>query len=181
MNHPSDEGAEKDQVEGETHGRSYRNVGEEGVGKGKEQQDGSEREGREAGSPLTPGPQRCYQARPGRKILPGSLHIPASARLVLQPCSAARHCLWQPHSPALVSRPQRHLARLREACGGRGPPPSLPTPPLNPAGRRKEGAGWAPQGPLPGPLLSVWGEEADSQARATPPGTQPLFCPLLTV
>lgn len=169
------EEAERDHVEVETHGHSYRNVGGGGDRQGvrREQQDGREREGkerREACSPLTSGPQRCYQARPSRKILPGSLHIPASAGLVLQPRGAAGHCLWQPHSPALVSRPPRHLARLREACGGRGPPPSLPTPPLNPAGSRKDRAGWAPQRPLPGSSQHVQGEEADPQAGATSQG-----------
>lgn len=162
-------------------------MGEEGADKvgRRGQQDGLEREGRdrrEAGSPLTPGPQRCYQARPCRKILPGSLHIPASAGLVLQPRGAAGHCLWQPHSPALVSRPQRHLARLRKACGGRGPTPSLPLPPLNPAGRRKEGAGWALKGPLPGSLLSVWEEEEDPRHRpATARTTESHLCQFLAV
>lgn len=164
---PSEEGAGKEQVEVKTHGHSYRDVGEEAGGERKEQQDGREREGREAGSPLTPGPQRCYQVRPGRKILPGSLHIPASAgwfySLAVLPDTVYGSPILQPLSPG----PKGIWP------GSPPPPPSLPTPPLNPAGRRKEGTGWAPQGPLPSSLLSVWGEDADSQAWATQQGPNP--------
>ena len=46
-------------------------------GERKEQQDGREREGREAGSPLTPGPQRCYQvSQAGKSFLDPSTFQP---------------------------------------------------------------------------------------------------------
>lgn len=86
------------------------------------------REGWEAGSPLTPGPKDAIRPDPPEKsFLDPSTFQPLLGwfySLMVQP----GHCLWQPHSPALVSRPQRHLARLREACGGRGLPGPVSQP-----------------------------------------------------
>lgn len=123
---PSEEGAEKEQVEVKTHGHSYRNVGEE-AGRGKERAAGWPGEGGEGGGlPFDP---RAPKMLSGQTRPENPSWIPPHSSLcglVLQPCGAAGHCLWQPHSPALVSRPQRHLARLREARGGRGPPRPRP-------------------------------------------------------
>lgn len=69
-------------------------------GERKEQQDGWEREGWKAGSPLTPGPQRCYQARPaGKSFLDPSTFQPLPAGFT------ASRCCWTLFMAAPFSSP----------------------------------------------------------------------------
>lgn len=129
------------------------------------------------GLPFDPRPQRCYQARPSGKILPGSLHIPASAGLVLQPHGAARTLFMAaPFSSPCLQAPKAS-GQVEGGLWGQGSPrPSFPAPPLNPAGRRKEGAGCPTWGPSR--LLTVSArEEADPPGRVH--STRPLVPPLL--
>lgn len=130
------------------------------------------REGRKAGSPLTPGPQRCYQARPGRKILPRSLHIPGSAGLVLQPRGAARTLFMAaPFSSPCLQAPKAS-GQAEGGLWGQGSPAQLPSPSFEPCWV-PEGGGWVRHclRPLPGSWLCVWEGGGRPPRQGPPPET----------
>lgn len=100
-------------------------------------QDHGLREGREAGSPLTPGPQRCYQPDPAEN--PSRIPVHSSlSPLVLQLPTARTLFMAAPFSSRCLQAPKASGLDRRLGVGGNCSPPS---PPLNPAGRRKQGAG----------------------------------------
>lgn len=167
---PTFRGAERDQAEVDTWTRLQkhgRRGGREGV---RRQQDGQEKEEREAGSPLTPGPQRCYQARP-RPENPS--WIPPHSSLSQAGFTASR-CgrtlfMAAPFSSSCLQAPKAS-GRAEGGLWGQESPAQPPNPSFEPCWV-PEGGGWVgATGPLPGSLLHVWGRRPTPRQGPPPKG-----------
>lgn len=140
------EGAQRDPGEGETQGHDYRNMGEEGAGKGKERAAGWPGEGGEGGGlPFDP---RAPKMLSGQTLPENPSWIPPHSSL----CSAgftALRCsrtlfMAAPFSSPCLQAPKAS-GQAKGGWWGQGSPPQLPNPFFEPCWTPE--GGWAQRGP----------------------------------